>query len=111
MTAIFTTLSDYRSAQVIRDMSYAARQPDSRLQVAGIAMTRAQFNVLFAEVDRAVKEFAIWTDLKLPETHDLGTALQVRRSEAATHWTEVFLGSFCARKESLWLALLFVEFT
>lgn len=64
----------------------AARLADSALQIAGVALTRAQFNVLFAEVNRAVRDFAVWNGLKVLDVQDLGTALQVsRRSVTDTH--------------------------
>ena len=82
-------------------------QPDSKLQVGGVAVTRSQFNVLFAEVNQAIKDFAVQTGLKLPNIQDLGTALQAPRGENGGFipsfigpWSAVYKGSYCATEGS-----------
>ncbi|GJE91741.1 kinase-like protein [Phanerochaete sordida] len=85
-----------RSFNLVLEMVDAARQHDVTLQVAGVALTRAQFNVLFAEVNRAIKGFAVRNGLRVLDVQDLGTALQVCGWQiAGTHWTDVHQGSFC----------------
>ncbi|GJE91740.1 kinase-like protein [Phanerochaete sordida] len=85
-----------RGFELIVEIADAARRPGNTLWVAGVALTRAQLNVLFAEVNQVVKDFAVQTGLKLPDVQDLGSALQVVGWPIAEYeYTDVFQGSFC----------------
>lgn len=82
-------------------MTEASWKSDSELNVAGVALSRAQFNILFTEVNQAIKEFALQTGLKLPDVIDLGCALHVSRNEEgectpkwATQWASGYVGNY-----------------
>ncbi|GJE97056.1 tyrosine kinase domain-containing protein [Phanerochaete sordida] len=101
-----------RGVNFVVAMVEASTQPDSKLQVGGVAVTRAQFNVLFAEVNQAIKDFAVQTGLKLPNIQDLGIALRIPRGNhggltptVVGTWAMIYKGSYCATEGSLRVAV------
>jgi hypothetical protein len=79
---------------MIHEMSHVMYQPDSELQVAGVHVSRSQFNALYYDVIDALNTLHERTGIR-PVVYDLGRqAVVTHRERAGGRSSDVHIGQY-----------------